>query len=63
MLLSLTPTEQTGETRVRPYCLNVNFSNAYKLKNKFWLEKEGVGIEFCGISDTAAVQDRRKFPT
>jgi len=39
------------------------FSYAYKLKNKLQLEEEGIGINFCGILDAAAVQDCTKFPS
>jgi len=34
------PIEETGETRVRTDCLN--FDIAYKLKNKFQFEEEGI---------------------
>jgi len=42
------PVEETGETRVRMDFLISMFPYAYKLKNKFQLEKEGIGNIFWG---------------
>ena len=39
------------------------FSYAYKLKNEFQLEEEGIRNIFCGILDHATVQDCTKFPS
>jgi len=36
---------------------------AYKLKNKFQLEEEGIRNIFCGILDPATVQDCTKYPS
>jgi len=46
MLLSLTPIEETGETRVRTDCLNFNGSQCIQIKKQFQLEEEGTGIIF-----------------
>jgi len=37
-------TEETGETRVRIYCLNFDVSQCIQIKNKFRLEEEGILI-------------------
>ena len=39
------------------------FPYAYKLKNKFQLEEEGIRNIFCGILDPATVQDCTKYPS
>jgi len=39
------------------------FPYAYKLKNKFQLEEEGIRNIFCGILDPATVEDWTKFPS
>jgi len=46
ILLCVTSIEVTSETRVRTDCLNfdVSLCIAYKLKNKFQLGEEGIGI-------------------
>jgi len=43
------PIEETGEARIRADCLNFHVPFAYKLKNKFQLEEEGIGIIFVGF--------------
>jgi len=40
------PIEETGEKKVRTDCLNFDVFYAYKLKNKFQLEEEGIRIIF-----------------
>jgi len=39
------------------------FPYAYKLKNKFQLEEEGIRNIFCGLLDPATVQDCTKLPS
>jgi len=39
------------------------FPYAYKLKNKFQLEQEGIGNIFLWILDPVTVQDCTKFPS
>jgi len=46
ILLSLMPTEKTGETRVRTDCSNFDVSLCIQIKNKFQLEEEGIGNIF-----------------
>ena len=63
MFLSLTPTEETDEARVRTDCLNFDVSQCIQIKKKFNQRKEALGIYFCGILDPAAVQDCTKHPS
>jgi len=58
------PTEETGETRVRTECLNVDVSLCIQTKKQISSgERRHWDYIFCGILDPAAVQNCTKFPS
>jgi len=63
MLLSLIPTEESGETRVGTDCLNFGVSLCIHIKEQIAVRGRKDWSYICKILDTAAVQDRTNVPT
>jgi len=64
MLLSLMPTEEADETRVRTDCLNFDVSLCTPIKKQISVTgRRYWDYIFCGILDPVAAQDCAKFPS
>jgi len=62
--MSLMPTEETGETRVRTDCLNFDVSLYIQIEKQISIRwRRHWDYIFLGILDPAAVQDVTKFPS